>query len=91
MSRRKVNIAIPKLKQYADKVLCDLGFNCSCTEFIEEYKKQFQEEYLKYKQGYERVLLQQKVGKGTPPSPEKYLMLAYNNAIARHKKEETVD
>ncbi|WMJ22666.1 hypothetical protein RBG61_11800 [Paludicola sp. MB14-C6] len=91
MSRNKINIAIPKLKQHADKVLCDLGFNCSTIEFVDEYKKQFREEYLKYEHGYNSVLRQQKAGKGTPPSPEKYLALAYNNAVARHKKEETVD
>jgi hypothetical protein len=30
MSRKKVNIAIPKLKQHADKVLADLGIYLYC-------------------------------------------------------------
>lgn len=88
MSRKKVNIAIPKLKQHADKVLADFGFNCTVNEFTEEYKKQFLDEYEKYERGYNGVLRQQKNGKGTPPSPEKYLKLAYNNAVERHKKEQ---
>jgi hypothetical protein len=88
MSRTKVNIAIPKLKQHADKVLADLGFNCTPDEFSEEYKKQYLDEYEKYVRGYNEVLKQQKSGKGTPPAPEKYLKLAYNNAVARHKKEQ---
>ena len=48
MTRKKVNIAIPKLKQHADKVLADFGFNCTVNEFTEEYKKQFLDEYEKY-------------------------------------------
>lgn len=88
MSRKKVNIAIPKLKQHADKVLADLEFNCTANEFSEEYKKQFLDEYKKYERGYSEVLQQQKNGKGTPPTPEKYLILAYNNAVKRHKKEQ---
>lgn len=87
MSRTKVNIAIPKLKEHADKVLANLGFNCTSDEFSEEYKKQFLDEYEKYVRGYDEVLKQQKSGKGTPPAPEKYLKLAYNNAVARHRKE----
>ena len=86
MPRKKVNIAIPKLKEHADKVLEDLGVNCSPEEFIQEYKKQFAEEYAKYENGWKRVILEQKSGKGTPPAPETYLKLAYNNAIARYKK-----
>lgn len=88
MPRKKVNIAIPKLKQHADKVLADLGFSCTVNEFVEEYKKQFLDEYEKYECGYNEALQQQKTGKGTPPAPEKYLKLAYNNAIERHKKEQ---
>lgn len=88
MSREKVNIAIPKLKQHADKVLADLGFDCTVNEFAEEYKKQFSDEYEKYAHGYNEALKQQKGGKGTPPAPEKYLMLAFNNAVERHKKEQ---
>lgn len=88
MSRKKVNIAIPKLKQHADKVLADLGFNCTVNEFSQEYKKQFLDEYATYERGYNRVLQEQKVGKGTSPAPEKYLKLAYNNAVVRHKKEQ---
>ena len=88
MSRTKVNIAIPKLKLHADKVLSDLKFNCTDSEFLEEYKKQFLDEYERYVRGYNAVIKQQKSGKGTPPAPEKYFKLAYNNAIARHKKEQ---
>ena len=88
MSRKKVNIAIPKLKQHADKVLADLEFNCTVNEFSEEYKKQFIDEYKKYERGYKEILQQHKTGKGTPPAPEKYLKLAYNNAVERHKKEQ---
>lgn len=86
MSRKKVHIAIPKLKQHADKILADVGFDCTIYEFSNEYKKQYSEEYRKYENGYNRVLKEQKSGKGTPPNPEKYLQLAYNNACARHKK-----
>lgn len=88
MTRKKVDIAIPKLKQHADKVLSDLGFDCTVNEFSDEYKKQFADEYGKYERGYNEVLTQQKNGKGTPPAPEKYLALAYNNAVERHKKEQ---
>ncbi|MDD3416899.1 MAG: hypothetical protein PHY47_23385 [Lachnospiraceae bacterium] len=88
MSRAKVNIAIPKLKQHADKVLSDLGFNCSESEFIQEYKNQFLNEYEKYERGYNGVIKTQKSGKGTPPAPEKYFKLAYHNAVERHKKEQ---
>lgn len=91
MSRKKVNIAIPKLKQHADKVLADLGFICTPDEFMDEYKRQFGDEYKKYERGYSEVLQQQKTGKGTPPAPDKYLKLAYNNAVARHKKEQAGD
>ncbi len=87
MSRKKVNIAIPRLKQHADTILETLGFDCTADEFIIEYKKQFIDEYEKYKYGYNEVSKQQNRGKGTPPAPEKYLKLAYNNAIRRHKKE----
>lgn len=86
MPRKKVNIAIPKLKEHADKVLTDLGVDCSPEEFIKEYKKQFSDEYTKYENGWKRVTAEQKSGKGTPPAPEKYFKLAYNNAIARYKK-----
>lgn len=88
MPRKKVHIAIPKLKQHADKVLADLEFECTANEFSKEYKKQFLEEYQKYERGYKRVLQEQKTGKGTPPAPDKYLQLAYNNAMERHKKEQ---
>ncbi len=88
MPRKKINIAIPKLKLHSDKVLADLGFSCTVNEFLEEYKKQFLDEYEKYARGYNEVLKQQNSGKGTPPAPEKYLKLAYNNAVARHKKEQ---
>lgn len=87
MSRKKVNIAIPKLKQHSDKVLADLNFSCTSNEFIQEYKRQFLEEYERYERGYNLVIKEQKIGKGTPPAPIKYFTLAYNNAVARHKKE----
>lgn len=86
MSRKKVKIAIPKLKQHADKVLTDLNYECTKIEFITEYKKQYPEEYARYERGYYRVIKEQKSGKGTPPAPKKYFELAYNNAMARYKK-----
>lgn len=88
MSRKKVNIAIPKLKQHSDKVLADLNYNCTVDEFIQEYKNQFSEEYERYERGYNRVIKEQKIGKGTPPMPIKYFALAYNNAVARYNKEQ---
>ena len=41
MPRKKVKIAIPKLKEHADKVLSDLGHYYTSVEFVEEYKKQY--------------------------------------------------
>ena len=70
MSRNKIKIAIPKLKQHADKVLADLGVNCTVNEFVEEYKKQLLDEYTKYERGYNELLKQKKSGKGMPPAPE---------------------
>lgn len=79
MPRNKVNIAIPKLKEHADKV----GVNCSPEEFIQEYKKQFAEEYARYENGWKRVTVEKKSGKGTPPAPETYLKLAYNKCYCK--------
>lgn len=86
MPRKKVNIAIRKLKQQTDKILSDLGSGCTFNEFSEEYKKQFPEEYLKYVKKYSEISKQQKSTKGTPPAPEQYLKNAFNNAVVRNKK-----
>lgn len=88
MTRKAIKIAIPKLKQHADKVLADLDYNCTAEEFKEEYKKQFLEEYEKYEHGYNEVIKMKNHGKGTPPALEVYLKNAYNNAMMRRKKEQ---
>nr|WP_294484699.1 hypothetical protein [uncultured Anaerosporobacter sp.] len=57
MSRTKINIVMPKLKQHADKVLADLGFACSEMEFIQECKNQFLSEYEKSEREYNGVII----------------------------------
>lgn len=74
------------MKEHADKVLSALGHDCTSAEFVEEYKRQYPDEYAKYVSGWNRVIKEQKSGKGTPPAPDKYFQLAYNNAITRYKK-----
>lgn len=41
MSRKKVNIAIPKLKQHSDKVLADLNYNCTVMNSYKNIKTSF--------------------------------------------------